>query len=358
MPPRNRYQDFPTPKGRVVTGGSLAAGGNYSVSGGHAYCADITGPGDCTPLHIETLNISGGRVNQFNDPNNYWDNYLVDWLETTTFSHLPSEFGQDQFDVDYATQAVARSNPSRPYVDIPVNVLELGDIARTIRREGLNILNPRVAGRQNLRYQFGIAPLVGDLVRLTQFQDQVNHRIREMDRLAGPTGLRRTMNVGSWSTNASYSRVMQSNQYFWTDIVRQTTRQQVRAHVRWNAAYSPNQLTAADRQRLAMRSVLGLTIDNSTLWEAMPWSWLIDWCSNVGQFIATTRNIIPATLSGVHIMRETISRFETTGGTNSPIRVDLHTKTRAPSFVAPIAHFPFLSGGQMGILASLAVTRR
>jgi hypothetical protein len=37
--------------------------------------------------------------------------------------------------------------------------------------------------------------------------------------------------------------------------------------------------------------------------------------------------------------------------------VSLHSKSRNPSFIAPVAHFPFLTAGQMGILGSLAVTR-
>jgi hypothetical protein len=349
----------------------LAAGGDYTVEGGHAYCADIVGLGDCAPFHTNKLQIDGGRVNVINDPNNYWENYRVDWLDVASFSHLAADFGTDRLDVDYATQAAARTNPSRPYVDIPVNILELGDVISMIRHRGIGIITNanelistnrthrhiRNAGRTNLLYQFGIAPLVGDLVKVANFQEQVQNRIRELDRLSSPRGLRRTIALGGWSTQASYDRVMQSHQYYWTDQVRQTTVQIVRAHLRWFPDGSYGSLSTSDRQRLALRSVLGLTGDLATLWEIIPWSWLIDWGSNVGQFFGATRNIIPATLSGVHIMRETLSRFETSGGINSPIRVSLHSKSRNPSFIAPVAHFPFLTAGQMGILGSLAVTR-
>lgn len=356
MAPRDRAQYLPTPKGKVVTNGVLAAGGDYTVMGGYNSCSDQTGPGDCDPFSVYHINMEGGRVNVVNDPNNYWENYRVDFLDVHSFGHLLANFGEDLLDVDYATQAVARSNPSRPYVDIPVNILELGDIVRTIRRQGLDTLAQ--LGRQNLRYQFGIAPLVGDLVKIANFGDQVQRRIRFMERLQSANGLRRTMTMGSWQNMASSSQVMQSNQFFWTDTVYQTTIQRIRAHVRWLPGTDYRALSTSDRQRLALRGALGLTVDYSTLWEVLPWSWLVDWCSNVGQFMATTRNIIPATLSGVHIMRETYSEFTTNGGLNSPIRVVLHTKSRVPSFVAPVAHFPFLSAGQMSILGSLAVTRR
>lgn len=354
MAPRTRYQYFPTPKGRVVTGGSLAAGGAYDVEGGHAQVSDQTGTGDCAPFSVHKLSIEGGRVNVFNSPGNFWENYRVDFLDATSFSHLGSL--QDKLDSDYATQAVARTNPSRPYVDIPINILELGDIARTLRREGFRSI--AALGRQNLRYQFGIAPLVGDLVKLANFQDQVARRISELERLQSPRGLRRTVKLDAWTEQASYSRVMQSNQYFWTDMVTQTTMALVKGHVRWLPDTNYRPMTSSDRQRLAFRSVLGLTFDSSTVWEVIPWSWLVDWCSNVGQFFAAHRNIVPATLSGVHIMRETKSWFQTPGGINTPINVQLHTKTRNPAAVVPVAHFPFLTAGQMGILGSLAVTRR
>lgn len=356
MAPRNRYQFYPTHKGKVVTGGVLAAGGDYDVEGGHAACGDQTGPGDCAPFSVHKLTMDGGRVNVFNSPGNYWEDYRVDWFDVTSFSHLGSL--QDKLDNDYAAQACARTNPSRPYVDIPVNILELGDIARTIRRVGVETISQ--LGRQNLRYQFGIVPLVSDLVKLANFQDQVARRILELDRLQSQRGLRRTVPLDAWTEATSYDVVLQSNQYFWTGTISQTTMALVKGHVRWlpDSNYAP--MTLSDRQRLAFRSVLGLTFDSSTVWEAIPWSWLIDWCSNVGQFMAAHRNIVPATLSGVHIMRETKSWFQNPGaaGLHSAINVQLVTKTRNPAAVIPVAHFPFLSAGQMGILGSLAVTRR
>lgn len=355
MPPRNRTQTIPTHKGRVVTGGVLAAGGAYTVPGAVHYCGDITHQGDCNPFHASHLTIEGGRVNVVNDPNNFWEDYRVDWLDVANFTHIDLLSGGNLSDVAYATQAAARTNPSRPYVDVPVALLELGDIARTIRLQGLNSL--AALGRQNLRYQFGIVPLVSDLVKLANFQDQVQRRIRMMERLEEPRGYRRTLSMGSWSDTVSYSRVMQSNQFFWTDIVHQTTTQIVKAHVRWLPDGPYRSLSTSDRQRLALRSALGGTFDSSTVWEALPWTWLIDWCSTAGEYFSANRNIIPAVLSGVHIMRETRSEFRTQGNINSPIRVTLVDKTRNPSFVAPTAHFPFLGAGQMSILASLAVTR-
>nr|UJQ85489.1 MAG: hypothetical protein 1 [Leviviridae sp.] len=335
----------------------MRAGGHYDVVNSNHTIGDQTGWGDCAPLTISKLDSDGGRITGGANPNNYWYNYRVDYLDSDGFTHLSPDIGMDRLDVDYGTIAASRTNPSRPYVDIPVNILELRDIGRTLMRQGFDSI--AALGRQNLRYQFGIAPLIGDLVKLVNFQDQVQRRIQIMERLEDTNGYRRTLGVGAWSKSASYSRVMQSNQFFFTDTIHQTTTQRIRAHIRWLPNPVFRTLTIPDRQRLAMRAVLGLTVDASTLWNAIPWTWLVDWCSSAGDFFTATRNIIPATLSGLHIMRETRSTFRNQGNIYcTPLRVTRISKTRNPTFVAPVAHFPFLSPGQMSILGSLAVTRR
>jgi hypothetical protein len=120
---------------------------------------------------------------------------------------------------------------------------------------------------------------------------------------------------------------------------------------------------------MIQRALLGVTdniIDFSTVWEALPWSWLIDWGTTVGDYLKAKRNIIPAVLQDVRIMRHVRSEWTWSrvvyatnpeGSMSSGFRV-LETKSRSPSTpVAPTAHFPFLSGKQVGILSSLAVTR-
>jgi len=104
-------------------------------------------------------------------------------------------------------------------------------------------------------------------------------------------------------------------------------------------------------------------LDFATLWEAMPWSWLIDWGSNVGDYLKAHRNIVPAELQSVSLMEHSVTQAHipasVIGGDLwiSQIDVMKETKTRRKVIVAPTAHFPFLTGNQLGILASLAITR-
>lgn len=368
MAPRNRsysytqYQGFATQNGVVIGQGHKA----YEAGG----CSDQTGPGDCAPLTINKWMYNGGRIDKHTRSSSFGDlffNYLADvLLQESNFPH--ATISSSWSNTAAATSAAARTNPSRPYVDVPVALLELGDVVRLVRTEGRSIIHR--AASANIKYQFGVAPMVGDLVKLLDFQEQVARRVKEIERLASPRGLRRTVNVDEVLVRGTTSKTCQSVYRLINRTFTYTTRLTVKAHCRWKPTVSVASLAGSAKMRaLARRAVLGLTVDSSTAWELLPWSWLIDWGTNIGTFLKANRNIIPAQLTGVHVMRHTrttytcnpYSAIAQPGDhpvTMSPIYFERNTKLRQPSFVAPTAHFPFLSGRQVGILASLAVLRR
>lgn len=393
MSARTRSLTFTRNKGFGQRNGVQIGGG--TIVSGVASCDDITGPGDCAPLTISRWNADGGLINRpFTSGFSPWFiDYVADVLATNgNFPHIA--LSDVPSDVTAATQAAARTSPSRPYVDVPVNIIELGDVSHLLhdageelvhrllvprgRRKGRRgIINNdswaglavpsgyRTLGTGNIVYNFGIAPLVGDLVKLVNFTDQVNRRVSDMEKLFNsPTGYRRTVRIGSYSGSQTKVLTCQSNQATITSGFTGRTAVDLKVHCRWKPTSVPTELRAPDAMRAAARrAVLGMTVDLSTAWEAMPWSWLLDWCGNVGTFLKANRNIIPATLQGVHILKHTRTTwtcpfYQSGSLTMSPISFSRESKTRNPSFVAPVAHFPFLDGRQVGILASLAVTRR
>lgn len=365
MSARNRVRLVSRPKGSMKWDGDEQYGSTAFRSSDR--CEDHTSGGDNQPLMIRSLHVDGGELNtrpEFSTFNIQFRNLVPDGIDwgNLAFEHVGAPTGGDRTNASYAVSAAARTNPSRPYVDIPVNILQLGEVTRLIRRRGQSIL--RELGRENLRYQFGIAPLVGDLVKLANFQEQLNRRLAVLERLSGPTGYRRTVTIGSWTNQRQSGHTMMSWGAHYGVTRTDTTSEIVRVHLRWMPQASLSHLTAAEREHLAMRSVLGLTVDPSTLWEIVPWTWLIDWASNVGDWFIANRNIIPANLSDISVMRETHTEFsfprhEGRTFVANAATVNLRTKSREKVSVnAPSAHFPLLTGNQMGILASLAVTRR
>jgi hypothetical protein len=247
---------------------------------------------------------------------------------------------------------------------VPVNILELGDISRTLRSAGNTVY--RQLGGNNLKYQFGIAPLVSDAVKLVHFQSAVERRMKELAKLRNQ-GLRRTVTLDQLEveqTKAGLYLQTQGGVTLRADI-KGIVKRTVKAHCRWSPASDFRDISDERMSKLARKAVLGLKVDFSTAWEAMPWSWLIDWGTNIGNVLKANRNIIPATLESIRLMKHTQTEWSWPGGTItggynhiSPVKVSRETKTRYPVTVVPTAHFPFLTGNQMGILASLAVVRR
>lgn len=379
---RVRENLYYAPKGYGIKNGVILGSGDRVT--GQNRCEDLVDSGDNHPFYVTKITQDGGILNSPPSNNPYFVDYRVDaYDQLRCFDHLslldvPS-------DTDAATQGAARSNPSRPYVDVMTNILELSDYFHLVKNKGDEIIRdldnqprkkrrplvgdklPEGVSRLNLIYQFGVAPLVGDLVKLLKFQEQVERRISEIRRLIGQRGLRRTVDLGTFSGNRpNVWFVPQSSGRFITCYLDYTTTQRVWAHCRWLPTFSPEMLSTPKAMRdIAKKAVLGLTVDASTSWELMPWSWLLDWCGNVGQYFAANRNIIPAVLDSVTIMRHTKTEVVSHGTqveydepvTMEPIHYTLETKSRVPSTVLPTAHFPFLSGSQMGILSSLAVAR-
>lgn len=329
-------------------------------------CTDEVLVGDCNNFTVSRRQWSGGVANS-KRPRGYYalnaydftlDSVTGDWAQC--FSEVSSYPGQLP-DAAYATTAVARTNPSRAYVDVPANVLELGELTQLVHELGKSAL--KNFARTNLYYQFGIAPLVGDIVKLISFNDQVHRRIAEIERLQSPRGLRRTISLDSLTNTVNVSNeYLQTGGFIAKNSWQKLGKRQIKAHVRWKAGGNLAKINQREMCLLAKKALLGITIDFATLWEAVPWSWMIDWGTNLGEYLKTQRNIIPAELIGVWLMKHTttsidIPSFSTQDENISAISVRKETKTRERGFVTPEAHFPFLSGNQMGLVTSLWVSK-
>lgn len=121
--------------------------------------------------------------------------------------------------------------------------------------------------------------------------------------------------------------------------------------------------SASSLRALARKAVLGLTVDGSTAWELLPWSWLIDYGFSIGSYMAAHRNIVPAYCTQLYVCRHTTMVRSVGESVDDNVRCPSwktysEYKTRTPvSFTTPAAHLPFLSGSQMSIIASLGVLK-
>lgn len=386
MPVRSRGTSRSEPKGTGVWtfGGPLTIGGTYPIIRDIDSVQDTVHEPDNGPFHVFSFRARGGYINGRQPDTTTWTQYIADaYSNPSDFGHHPP--GDSPDNLAAATLGAARTNPSRPSVDVPAELLQLGDTANMLKRaprslqewskKSSNIFRDSAdqgnlagfAGRSNLFWNFGVAPLVQDLMKLLHFKDVVNSRIKELKRLHANGGLKRTVTVYSGSNQSQVlSWLVQSNFGFYTVPSKWTTTEEVRTHCRWfpAATFFPFDSDDGDLVKQARAAVIGMSLSNwGTYWEALPWSWLIDWCSTCGAYFAATRNVLPASLSSVSVMRHTRTEFwmgsSNVSGTASvsPCTVTLETKDRTLSSVFPSATLNFLTEGQMGIVSSLAVRR-
>lgn len=284
-----------------------------------------------------------------------------------------------QSDAGRATQVAARSNPSRPVVDLPVFLFELKDIPHMIKQAGdamhwlrkpakglKNLPTAEGLANANLAYQFGWEPLLSDLWKLFTFQEAYEKKRNHLMRLYSGIGLRRNVRLetledvisGSFSHGVGYGPQMNVG-YTRT---RKTT---IWGSIRWKPTLVPPGLRNPTDSEI-YRAALGLDISMSTVWEAIPWSWLIDWFTNAGDFLSAHRNTIPASFSNICIMRmqECEGQFKPSGvperGTTwggATMRSVKKSRVVHGSLIYPTAYLPFLGNGQLSILGSLAITR-
>jgi hypothetical protein len=286
------------------------------------------------------------------------------------------------------SRGLAQTNPNRPDIDLPLFIFELRDIPEMIREWGFAILRtknrwtmpngsdplrdvPAAAGSRYLEYKFGIEPVYNDLLKMLDFQSKVDKRIRSLRNLSEGVSTRHATVYSDTAEETSWSSALLTGLYQETSRVRWRMRTDRRYWVstRW-VTDMPLPESDAELKSLAYRLVFGvhgLSLD--TLWNSLPWSWMIDWFSNVGDIVASTRNHVPVNHFGSCIMKHTRKAFaawewvnEPSGGkqTLQPIDSLGETKSRyaAPLFVYPEFYLPLLTGGQLSILSALAITRK
>ena len=338
------------------------------------FARDSVGPEDDYPLDFDFQDYSGGLMNQaFSGYFSSWFNNWVPEILRNGFnlSHL-STSSDLIVDPDYATQAVARTNPSRPTVDTPSEILQSQEIAQSLKDRARHDIYSLVGDRY-LRLSFGTMPVWRAVSQLSQSHQVINKRVKEIRRLVA-VGIRKTLQMDLSSA--------QDDPYWYIDTAHSTaggvfnvrTLAEVRAHVRWGlypGAFegheTPEQMDEVIRG-WATRSVTGGTIDFSTLWQITPWTWLLDWFLGIGDYLKSQRNIVPALLKEVVVMRHRKTwatypgiTYEPGGASTmhiEPIRMIRESKSRRFSFPSPLtAHVPLIGASQAATLASIAATR-
>lgn len=243
-------------------------------------------------------------------------------------------------------------------------------------------------GSEYLNYQFGWVPLVSDLLQLGQSISNADLITREYARNSGK-GIRRAFGFPPIRPGIVYNDVY-LNRSPWispgSSLLYNATRQNKGKVVRswevtkrrWFTGMFTYFLPSGDsilggfqRAAIQARHLLGISLTPDSVWNLAPWSWAVDWFSNVGDVLTNWSNfaIDGQVLKYGYMMEHTISKYTYTfvgdtgfvTGNAYPIDVVLVSETKKRLKATPYG-FGFSWDGfsptQWAVTTALGLTRR
>jgi hypothetical protein len=278
---------------------------------------------------------------------------------------------------ELTAKLLADTNPFKYEVSVPIMVAELVEAGSLLKLASNNFIS--LIGSAHLNWVFGWKPTIGDIKDLASITVTIENKIKEFNKLLEKGGSRRRKFLNNGSDSGPeyvFPTHSISGLGTWYGTVNTTFTSKVWGSVRW----VPNRTSPIDLKLLtnfneALKIVLDLRVpDASTIWEAIPFSWLVDYFVNVGdalQAIEDTDKVLPVDIC---IMRERRVTSVTAGipkpEEDYPWRrknsitggvVDHVWKTRevvSPDSVGDLLSFGFMSKAQatnlLALLMSLA----
>lgn len=326
---------------------------------------------------------------------------------------------------DLAWEILAGTNPSEAHVNLPSFVGELKDLPFLISGWADVIMSPKLAEKfqkrvsyrdrfpgigpwfealqpvhkraasGNLLMQWVLRPMVSDLLKMWRFTDAVDQRLKWLFDLREGKTLRRRKLLSQRSETVGPTNVVLHSEgtiingtrsVLYTEKVWGTAHWKVLpavVHPGYESRHKGLSIKKALMRRhlnqLGYNSLLQKAWDGATgttahgllatAWELTPWSWFIDWFSNVGDIISATNNLFGLTWSNLALMRQTSSRSSYTVTmplADSWVTFDknaFHYESWArkerypvvPFNPFPLPSLPFINGRKWSILASLAI---
>lgn len=271
-----------------------------------------------------------------------------------------------------AIKLLAATSPSKPVVDLPVSFLELRELPHLLKTVGDSLI--KTWAKKNLNREFGLEPMMADALALLKFSKSVADRVKLYKALREKPQLRKATlwkgsvvtqpgNLVPTNTSPAYVNVYHK-------CVSISTTTEIWGYVRWKAdsVFNKGNLAYTDPalEYLARRAVTGTQLGLVTAWNALPWSWLFDWFSDMGTWLEANRSVVPCQPSIPRICTTTktsalyvleSSSIGLPKGSTPITNVTVSKGRTIASASLPSAFLPLFTGRQINILASLAALR-
>lgn len=252
----------------------------------------------------------------------------------------PHALGVDLLSSGAFATGYARAKPGNPVAGLGQFLVELrdlpaipgGEARRRWRNQGLTLsqlpgfLRSRLKdfrdlGSEYLNVVFGWKPFVGDLQKLYGLWKTIDRRLADIVRNNGKSVRRRADVEDSSTVDATESVYPYPYAGVWSGIpnwipgisVRTVTRKRTtRVWFAGSFRYYIPDIGSSQWTARATAALFGANPTPQLLWEVMPWSWLVDYFTNVGDVIsnASSNAVDNLTLEYGFLMKHTTERLE------------------------------------------------
>lgn len=322
-------------------------------------------------------NVADGASTLGNPSGFLFDANNVPDLAHSTFGD-PSSYGATGWNM---------YKPGKPGADLGVFIAEMKDIPHMLRETAKffrdagrgAIFSGRRLGNTSLNVQFGWMPFLNDMCKFYNTHQTLDKRIGRLiqyngrwERRGGPVAQTSTVDDTYEAERITMFSPAYSSMLYVLSTCKYRRIRYTNRHIWFEAAfryYIPeHKLKSVWWNRAAVAQMFGGTISPSVLWEATPWSWLIDWFSNAGDVFANMSDGLAENLAAkyAYVMGTTevteVHSHHANGATSGGVHFDTTytwtSKTRlgADPFGFGLTVDDF-SIRQWSILASLGLAR-
>lgn len=267
-----------------------------------------------TPLTITDIDMSRQPVFNLDRPATVQTHHWAkNWLVGSAPYYGPTggwiSSRMEKSDTVYVADLLAKTNPARPTVSVPVMIAELIEATTLLKVAFQGPL--QLWGSGNLNWKFGWSTLISDIGTLAAITSAIESRIKEFNSLVQKGGVRRNVLLDrcSQENDPGSESVYSRDQFSMNQQVKIVHTSKVWGSVRWR----PSRKDVIPTEPLevfnaAVRHCLDLEVpDPATIWEMIPFSWLVDYFVNIGDVLHAIEGRDYVEPYDICIMRERLS---------------------------------------------------
>ena len=265
----------------------------------------------------------------------------------------------------WRTLALGNMNPSTPIIDLQNFIFEFKDFPDMLKNMG-DILSrkrsPRDVANGYLAYSFGWAPFLADLTTLCKLAKKLDERLKYLRALERGTTVRRHLGDFSYTNHYPDSYGHPLAVVYADETVSYSLEAWYTARLKLESPLPPASELPAEVVKLAFGVK---NVSASTIWNAVPWTWLSDYFFNIGDMLDAQRGYYRYSQNTMCVMvkqrgTSTLTNVRTPPGISVSGLTSISELKQRGVYVNPLPFFaykPFLTRDHIANLGALVTAR-